>query len=97
MICQSLTATARAFKTSATNLHFACTGKTISCCGMYFRNLSDEINVAEEDLGTLTLEEYDQLCGVVRIYYPTKHFSRKGCKYNKNNKKHKNDENKTAI
>lgn len=48
---------------------------------MYFRYLQDDIEVTFEDLGTLRLEEYDQLCGVKRQLYKTKNMSRKGTKY----------------
>lgn len=75
-IHQSITMTAKQFHTSSANIHFACTGESISSCGFYFRFLSDNIEVTQEDLGTLRLEEYDDLCGVKRKYYPTKIMSR---------------------
>lgn len=82
-IHQSITMTAKQFHTSPTNIHFACTGKSVSSCDFYFRFLDDNIEVSQEDLGTLKLEEYDSLCGVTRKYYPTKIMSRSGTKQTK--------------
>lgn len=53
---------------------------------MYFRYLQDDIEVTFDDLGTLRLEEYDQLCGVERQLYRTKEMSRKGIKYKRKSK-----------
>lgn len=36
-VFRSCTAAANAFGTSAVNIHFACTGKSISACNLYFR------------------------------------------------------------
>ena len=84
-VFQSVTAASKAFNTTATNIHFACTGKSISCCNLYFRHLQDNLEVELEDFGKLRLEEYDKLCGVTRKYYPTKAMNRNGMKYNKTN------------
>lgn len=83
----SLTATATAFKTSSSSIHQACVGPCISSCGLYFRFLAKDIEIEEDDFGKLKLEDYDQLCGVQREYYPTATMSRKGMKYNKNKSK----------
>ena len=65
------------------------TADTISCNNLYFRKLSENIEVTFEDFGKLRLEEYDSMCGVKRKYYATKEMTRKGMKYNtKNKKKH---------
>lgn len=83
-IFQSCTAAASAFGTSTVNIHDACTGKNISACNLYFRHLYDdqiELDIPE-DLGTLRLEDYDNLLGLQRKYYPTKDMSRTGMKYN---------------
>lgn len=52
---------------------------------MYFRALDDNIEVTLEDLGVLTLTEYDKLCGVERKVYRTKDMSRVGMRYAKKN------------
>lgn len=87
-IFQSVTAASKAFGTTATNVHYACSGRSISCCNLYFRHLDDKVEVTFEDLGQLRLEEYDQLCGVTRKYYQTKAMNRTGMKYNKSTNKH---------
>lgn len=80
-IYKSVSAVAQCFHTSATNVHLACTGGSISCCGVYLRHLDDKIEITFEDFGTLRLEEYDQMCGVKRTYYKTKDMTRRGTKY----------------
>lgn len=87
-IFQSCTAAASAFGTSTVNIHDACAGKNISACNLYFRHFYDdqiELDILE-DLGTLRLEDYDNLLGLKRKYYPTKDMSRTGMKYKKNKK-----------
>lgn len=85
-IFQSVSATAKTFNTYSQSIHYACSGRCISCQGLYFRHLMDNIEVTLDDLGTLKLEEYDQLCGVERKIYKTKNMSRIGMKYKKKNK-----------
>lgn len=85
----SLTAAASAFKMSRSSIHQACVGPCISCCGLYFRFLAKDIEIENEDYGTLRLEEYDSMCGVTRAYYPTASMSRKGMKYKQSSKSNK--------
>lgn len=80
----SLTAAATAFKTSNSSIYQACVGPCISSCGLYFRFLDKSIELEESDYGTLKLEDYDQMCGVTRTYYPNSSMSRKGMKYKQN-------------
>lgn len=87
----SLTATATAFKTTKSAIYQACVGPCISSCGLYFRVLANDIEIEASDYGTLKLEEYDKMCGVTRVYYPTANMSRKGMKYKKKSKKSKNE------
>jgi hypothetical protein len=74
---------AKALKATPQSIHYACSGQTISCQKMYFRQWSDNIEIEWGDLGTLNLKEYDELCGVERKVYPTRKMSRKGMKYKK--------------
>ena len=83
----SLTATATAFKISNSSIYQACNGPCISCCGLYFRFLYKDIEIEDADYGTLRLEDYDDMCGVTRTYYPTSDMSRKGMKYKQYYKK----------
>ena len=82
-ICQSVNATASFFKVNVQSIYYACTGKSMSCKGFYFRILDDDIEVTLEDLGVLTVPEYDELCGVERKIYPNSKMTRKGMKYKK--------------
>ena len=86
-IYKSVSAAAISFKTPAQNICSATSGANISCCGYYFRKLSDKIEITLDDLGVLNLEEYDQMCGVKRTYYQTKDMSRGGVKYQTKEKK----------
>lgn len=83
-IFQSSNAAASALNIKVQSIHYACTGKTISCGNYYVRHLSDDIEVTIDDLGVLTVQEYDQLCGVERKVYPTKNITRKGLRYTTN-------------
>lgn len=85
----SLTAMASAFGTSNSSIHQACVGQCISSCGLYVRFLAPDIEIEDSDYGNLRLEDYDEMCGVTRTYYPTANMSRKGMKYNKSNKTQK--------
>ncbi len=92
----SMTAVASAFKTSNSAIHQACVGPCISSCGLYFRFLSKDFEIEDSDYGTLRLEEYDEMCGVERKYYPTTSMTRKGMKYKQDSKPNKN-ENQTSF
>jgi hypothetical protein len=67
------------------NISKACTGGLISNGKYYFRYIDPEVEVELADVGTLKLEEYDQLCGIERPVYATMKMNRKKWKYNKNN------------
>lgn len=95
-IYQSCTATALAFGAKVQSIHYACNGECISCHGYYFRKLDDDIEVTLDDLGTLTVEEYDKLCGVERKLYANKRMTRKGMRYKKGKSKSKVNETKTS-
>ncbi len=85
----SVCAMATVFKVSRASIHQACVGKIISTCGVYVRFLADDIEIEDEDYGKLKLQEYDEMCGVSRKYWPTSSMSRKGTKYKKTNKTNK--------
>lgn len=82
-IFQSVTSTAKAFGARSQSIHYACNGTCISCQGLYFRHLQDDIEVTLDDLGVLKLDEYDKLCGVERKVYRNKNMTRAGMKYKK--------------
>ena len=82
-ICQSVNATAEMFGVTTQAIFYVCSGKSISCNRYYFRHLEDDIEVTLDDLGTLNVQTYDQLCGKERPVYPNSKMSRKGMKYKK--------------
>lgn len=86
---QSCTAAARAFDTATVNIYAACSGDSISSCGMYFRFYYDDQVELEifEDLGALRLVDYDRAMGLKRKYYPNRQMSRRGMKYKKTKEK----------
>lgn len=79
----SLSGTASAFGITPQSVHYVCSGKCITCNGLYFRQLKDGVTITFEDLGKLKLQDYDKLCGIERKYYKTGKITRKGMKYNK--------------
>lgn len=61
----------------------ACDGKAISACRHYLRWWDPNIEIdTDADFGTLTLTEYDQLCGVKRKTYEDSQMNRRNWKYN---------------
>ncbi len=82
-ICQSVNATAEMFGVTTQAIFYVCSGKSISCNRYYFRHLEEDIEVTLDDLGTLNVQTYDQLCGKERPVYPNSKMSRKGMKYKK--------------
>ena len=77
---------AKALNAHAQSIHYACNGVCIAVKKTYLRHLSDDIEITLEDLGTLRLEEYDELCGVSRKVYPNGKMGRNGLKYKSKNK-----------
>ncbi len=52
---------------------FACTGRIISSNGFYYRHVHPNVSIEMEDLGTLRLRDYDELCGDTTRKYHTVH------------------------
>lgn len=91
-ITRSLHSTAELSKGNLQAISFSCTGKYISTGGFYFRHVDPNVEVEVSDLDTLTLEEYDKLCGVDRKYHSVKSMARKRKTANKKNKPDNNKE-----
>lgn len=51
------------------SISLVCTGRTTSSLGFYFRYVPDNIEIEKADYGSLSLREYDQLCGQERVYH----------------------------
>lgn len=79
-IHNSVTSTAKIFNTTVQSIHYACTGRCISCEGRYFRYMEPPITINE--FFEMDLIQYDKLCGVERKVYNTPKMSRVGMKYN---------------
>lgn len=60
----STIAAAKAHKVSVQAISQAASGKGVSSANMYFRQVPENIEISVEDLGTLTLKEYDSLIGI---------------------------------
>jgi hypothetical protein len=84
---------AKSLEIHTQSVHYACTGRCIAVKRRYFRHLSNDVEITLEDLGTLRLEEYDDLCGVERKLYPNSKMERKGFKYSKKQTNKEKNEN----
>lgn len=49
-------------------IHYNCTGKSVIVGEYFFRFYVEELNLSLDDLSELTVEQYDKLCGVERVY-----------------------------
>lgn len=68
-IARSLHAAAELAGVSTMTVSYCCTGKSYASNGYYFRQEHPDIEILLDDLGTLKLEEYDELCGIKRMYH----------------------------
>lgn len=75
-IIRSVRAASLLTNSSLQSITNACSGIYISSNGYYYRNFDPNVIVEMEDIDTLKLEEYDQLCGVSRKYHSISQMSR---------------------
>jgi len=69
-LVRSLHSAAELAGSSPMSVSYCCTGKSIASNGYYFRYIDPEVEIStNEDLGTLKVEEYDNLCGIERGYH----------------------------
>lgn len=54
---------------TAQSISFACNGRYISTGGYYYRHLHPDVEITFDDIDSLNLIEYDELCGVKRKYH----------------------------
>ena len=57
-------------------IHNCCTGKSVRSGVYYYRQLHPDILLEMDDLDNLTLQEYDDLCGIKRKYISTRKMAR---------------------
>lgn len=84
VIASSINEAAKYASRSPGNISKVCNGKHISDGNYYYRYIDDNVEIDFSDLGTLTLSDYDKLCGVDRKTYATECMNRKNWKYKKN-------------
>lgn len=75
-IVRSVRAAAEFSKGNMQAIANACSGKFISSNGFYFRHFDPNVLVEMDDIDTLKLHEYDDLCGVEREYHTVSQMSR---------------------
>ena len=76
---------------NAQTISLCCNGHRISSNGFYFRHSHPNIKIdMDEDVDILTLEEYDELCGVERQYHPPHEMRTRRIKAGRINPQNKN-------
>lgn len=76
LIAASVNEAARFSNIPATHISRVCRGLIITSNQYYFRYINNDIEMELSDIGTLTLEEYDKLCGEKRKMYSTSSMKR---------------------
>ena len=71
-VIRSLCSTAELTHNRATAVHNCCTGKTARSGLYYYRQRHPDVLIDMDDLDSLTLEEYDNLCGIECKYISTR-------------------------
>ena len=71
-VIRSLCSAAELTNNRASAVHNCCTGKTIRSGMHYYRQLHPDVLIDMDDLDSLTLEEYDNLCGIELKYLSTR-------------------------
>ena len=80
MYATSVSEISKALKLRPGNISKACRGDLISYGNYYFRYIENDVEIEMSDFGTLSLSEYDSLCGIKRAIYPTQRMRRKQIK-----------------
>ena len=71
-IVRSLHCAAELTHENKSAIHNCCTGKSVRSGIYYYRQLHPDILLDMDDLDKLTLNEYDDLCGIKRKYISTR-------------------------
>lgn len=83
LIASSANEAARYKEMDATQISKVCHGRMIAHKHYYYRYIDNNVEIELSDIGTLTLEEYDQLCDQERKVYATRKMKRNNCKTTK--------------
>ena len=84
-VSRSIRSAAEYSDSNAQAISFACTGRYISAGAHYYRHLHPNVEIESSDLGSLTIQEYDNLCNEDRRYHPHNEMIRQ--RHIKNNKR----------
>jgi len=88
---KSLHCATQVTRINAQTISLCCTGQRISSNGFYFRHSDPGVKIdLDVDEDNLTLEEYDELCGVVREYHPVSEMKNRRIKAGRVNPQNKN-------
>lgn len=71
-VIRSLCSAAELTHNRASAVYNCCTGKAARSGLYYYRQLHPDVLIEMDDLDSLTLDEYDNLCGVERKYLSTR-------------------------
>lgn len=70
----------------------ASTGRTLSSSGLYFRHLDSDAVIESEDIGVLTVQEYDEAVHIIRTYKTKTAMYRERANFLKRRNKNNNQE-----
>lgn len=85
---KSLHVTTQLLMITSQTISLCCTGQRISSNGFYFRHSHQNVKIdVDEDIGYLTLEEYDQMCDVIRQYHSPSEMKNRRIKAGRINKR----------
>ena len=94
-VIKSLHCATQITRITAQTISLCCTGRRISSNGFYFRHGDPTVKVdIDEDIDAITLDEYDDLCGVRREYHSSSEMKNrryKAGRVNKSLKKNKHE------
>lgn len=76
-LASSTNQAAKIVNRDVSSIYQASVGKIKSSAGLLWRYEDPNVEIELSDIGTLTIEEFDNLCGVEREYYPPKDIKRK--------------------
>lgn len=68
-IFSSLTVLANLMEVSTASVHYACNGDSVACRGWYLRIIDNIAFDLPNDLGNITLDEFDAMSRIDRLTY----------------------------
>lgn len=80
-VFRSVRAAAEISKSQPQAISNCCNGKVITASGYYWRHLPVDIDLEGDDIGSLTLKEFDELAGIQREYVDTRKIRKRVIKF----------------